>query len=323
MHHNHLCIFIIPVQMPSPKFLTAFGKHHKGSFYRSLFVDGYKFTEAFTFEWRAQNIWSQIWSFDHAKKVLKGQRLGGGKCLTNRGTLFCNNTGAIGMGLSLKSCSMDDSGLVDASRDWRRLAANKPPILVFTIDNPHRDLRGTERRFGLSRTPTSLSGAPELAFLGEVRCVDTDFDAAVAWLLGALQHDVVPLGFDLEYTVFYTKHVPPGRVALLQFCTGPRCLLLRVHNLTTLPQCVVQLLIAPNLLKVGVNINNDLTKLCTDFPQLAPVRGDVRCCDLGNLATEALRCPAQRWSLKTLGIFYIHVYMCVCEHNIHSDVFCA
>ncbi|GLV44765.1 WRN exonuclease [Carabus blaptoides fortunei] len=78
--------------------------------------------------------------------------------------------------------------------------------------------------------------------------------------------DLLVIGFDLEWPFSY--ETGPGKTALIQMCTSANdqmVYMLHVTNLTKLPAVLVKLLSHPKVRIAGVNIRNDVHKLCRDF----------------------------------------------------------
>ena len=142
-----------------------------------------------------------------------------------------------------------------------------------------------------------------LTFSGETRvvtlCGDMDDDAqlraAVEWFLVDHQ-DVGFLGFDLEWPIG-NRHV---KVALVQFCDGTRCLLVRTHRVKALPEIFWKLVISARL--VGVNIKADLDRLWGAFQPIARQPSAV---DLSALAKTNGLYAQGMVSLQTLVETYL------------------
>ncbi|OBZ66335.1 Werner syndrome ATP-dependent helicase [Grifola frondosa] len=76
-----------------------------------------------------------------------------------------------------------------------------------------------------------------------------------------------PLGFDLEWCVFFRKNMPARerRTALVQLCDQRMILLVQVSAMKKFPQKVKEVIESPNIVKMGANIRNDGQKLFRDY----------------------------------------------------------
>lgn len=117
-------------------------------------------------------------------------------------------------------------------------------------------------------------------------------------------HDIVPIGFDLEWS--FSFKTGSGKTALAQICFNDRvCHLLHVYSLKKLPAAFVILLSHPKVKLVGVNIKNDVWKLGRDFKEF-PAQKIVEnnCIDSGVFANRVLH-RSCRWSLEKLTAYLL------------------
>ena len=84
-------------------------------------------------------------------------------------------------------------------------------------------------------------------------------------------------GFDCEWKVSYEKGVNHP-VALIQFACADIIILLHIHVIGEITPGLNSVLKRSDVFKVGVNINNDVTKLRRSFPNISSDIGGV--CDL-------------------------------------------
>lgn len=89
-------------------------------------------------------------------------------------------------------------------------------------------------------------------------------------------HSVI-VGFDLEWAPSYQTGVSPGKVALMQLCTGRRTLVVRLHKCAQLPKALTALFQKPGLIFTGVNIASDFSKLFAE--SAACLRGPTTVCE--------------------------------------------
>jgi hypothetical protein len=229
-------------------------------------------------------------SMDHSLKVLRAQQINGTKVLRYRLTMMDNMTGAVVLGISVASASMDDLGFAEAAKALVKL---HPELqwLVLWIDNPYRDLQGTVRRFGVLGAPLGH----QYLFEGAIKiCTAECTEADLGWLTNDGEFTV--LGFDLEWVPSLQRGVSPSPVALIQLCAGERCLLVRTHQSKILSPALCALLMSATL--VGVNIKSDLTKLVKDFPNLDVKRLAAKAIDVAVVVRKSL--PNHSKSLKEI-----------------------
>ncbi len=121
----------------------------------------------------------------------------------------------------------------------------------------------------------AFSGESKLVVATGLDCVDTRL--ALAWL-GISD----ALGFDVEWSVGLGVAQRP---ALLQLCSGQRCLLMRLHTTSVLPECLVGILTDVDIVKTGVGIGGDFTRLVNSFRFVADK--DCGLVDVARLASVA------------------------------------
>ena len=121
----------------------------------------------------------------------------------------------------------------------------------------------------------AFSGESKLVVATGLDCVDTRL--ALAWL-GISD----ALGFDVEWSVGLGVAQRP---ALLQLCSGQRCLLMRLHTTSVLPECLVGILTDVDIVKTGVGIGGDFTRLVNSFRFAADK--DCGLVDVARLASVA------------------------------------
>jgi hypothetical protein len=230
-------------------------------------------------------------SIDHSLKVLKAQQINGTKVLRYRLTMMDNMTGAVVLGISVTSASMDDLGFAEAAK---ALVKVYPELQwrVLWLDNPFRDLQGAVRRFPALGAPIGR----QYLFEGAIKvCTAECTEADLGWLTNDGQFTV--LGFDLEWVPSLQRGVSPSPVALIQLCSGERCLLVRTHQSKILSPALCALLMSAKL--VGVNIKSDLAKLVKDFPKDLDVkRLAAKAIDVAVLVRKLL--PNHSKSLKEI-----------------------
>lgn len=81
--------------------------------------------------------------------------------------------------------------------------------------------------------------------------------------------DLLVLGFDLEWP--FNFQTGPGSTALMQICANTNdkiVYLFQLSEIKKLPATLTTLLAHPKVRIVGVNIRNDVHKLCRDFPRI-------------------------------------------------------
>jgi hypothetical protein len=145
-------------------------------------------------QWSEQNIVLDTVAGDHHGKRFARTQFEGAELLKWRWTAF-NSAGQAAVVANTESCSMYDTGLVEAHRRQRRSAAfwKHPPPLVATCDNPAKDGRG------FIAAVWAGDGKPEWLFPGTTVVVKTEAqcDEACRYLS---QFGV--LGFDAENVAY-------------------------------------------------------------------------------------------------------------------------
>lgn len=108
------------------------------------------------------------------------------------------------------------------------------------------------------------------------------------------------IGFDTEWPVTYEKG-KQARTALIQICLSTdRCYLFHVSCMPKFPGMLRKLLEIHSVLKVGLNVQNDLWKLDTDYDIKAKDIIQKSCIELRTLGNKKLR-SAENWSLEGLA----------------------
>ncbi|XP_060524210.1 3'-5' exonuclease [Cylas formicarius] len=122
-------------------------------------------------------------------------------------------------------------------------------------------------------------------------------DNLLNWL-NQSEHQECVVGFDMEWP--FSFKMGAGKTALLQISPDlERCHLLHLSSMTKLPKALVELLHHPKLRLTGVNIKNDIRKLCRDFKEFDANKLLPNCIDLGVLASTILPVTG-RWSMEKL-----------------------
>ena len=315
--------------------LQRFGTCLSGQSLRKLFIRSHLLRKFFEYNWRAQNVWGTMLSFDHSLKVLKAQRIRHGQVLSNRATIMDNATGCILGAWSVATTSMDDAGLILAMEDFMKLAQDgRHELVCLWIDNPHRDLQGAQRRFKITKHTADPSNENNFSFDGKCQMatvihhrlrgsfsytrrkgieLDAKSDSVtvkelvvgapncLAWLVeGAKAPHYV--GFDLEWRVTYSgmDTNESRRTALIQLALGGKCLLLRVHKTRVLPQALLEFLCSPDTTLLGRNILNDIKKMYKDFDLTVAKQPAPNFLDLGPVANRVLMTGKKIWKLSDL-----------------------
>lgn len=120
-------------------------------------------------------------------------------------------------------------------------------------------------------------------------------------ILSSLHHEEQNIiGFDMEWAVTYQKGVT-DKTALIQLCMSEdSCFLFHVSAMHAVPKPLIDLILNPSVLLVGLNITSDLWKLAKDFDvRVKPAidRGSI--CELGIIANKILK-SSERWDLDGL-----------------------
>lgn len=105
------------------------------------------------------------------------------------------------------------------------------------------------------------------------------------------------IGFDLEWPVTFASG-KESKTAVVQFCNDPSeaCYVLHVSCMSSMPAPLVEIIERTDIIKVGVNVQGDLYKLCRDFDVKFPDQGFV---ELGALANTTMNLN-EKWSLAGL-----------------------
>ncbi|KAG8696720.1 hypothetical protein FRC09_008305 [Ceratobasidium sp. 395] len=109
------------------------------------------------------------------------------------------------------------------------------------------------------------------------------------------------VGFDMEWTV----PAPKGRLktGLIQISDDTSILLIQISSMKYFPSKLKALIISPTILKVGVNIGNDMRRLCREFGVDYAGRGIVelsylaRVADVGLVGTSVIDMDSDRASI--------------------------
>ncbi|CAL1532666.1 unnamed protein product [Lymnaea stagnalis] len=120
-------------------------------------------------------------------------------------------------------------------------------------------------------------------------------------ILSSLHHeDKNIIGFDMEWPASYQKGFT-DKTALIQLCVSEdSCFLFHVAAMCSVPKPLIDLILNPCVILVGLNITSDLWKLERDFDvRVKPAidRGSV--CELGIMANKKLK-SSERWDLDGL-----------------------
>ncbi|THU81593.1 ribonuclease H-like protein [Dendrothele bispora CBS 962.96] len=161
--------------------------------------------------------------------------------------------------------------------------------------------------------PDDLSDLPLLRLPSEVEwhicSTDTEIANGCQAILALIADDstVIHIGFDTEWD-FSTDTGSSGsqKTAMVQIALESTVYLLRVAFLKKLPSPMVTLLESSQIVKVGKNIGQDLSKLNRDFPgdfKLPPkiqkhYKGTI---ELGSLAKQKRVVPQANASLSTIA----------------------
>ncbi|MEN9919710.1 MAG: hypothetical protein RL662_2146 [Bacteroidota bacterium] len=101
-----------------------------------------------------------------------------------------------------------------------------------------------------------LAALPCAQFLGRIIVVQTESESekAVSYLQ---KHSII--GFDTETRPSFTKGVC-RKIALMQLSTEDTCFLFRL-NFIDIPECLKQLLINPEIKKIGLSLKDDFSAI--------------------------------------------------------------
>ena len=104
------------------------------------------------------------------------------------------------------------------------------------------------------------------------------------------------VGFDIEWSVTYVRNAAPRNVATVQIASHGGCIIFQLARMRgVFPKALAQLLELPSLVKVGVGIGNDGTKLRADYGVRA-----AGLLDLSAAASLVLPDGVRSWSLAEL-----------------------
>ena len=105
---------------------------------------------------------------------------------------------------------------------------------------------------------SELADKPRVVFDGIVEEIDTEEKAEIA--IRTLSNETV-VGFDTETRPSFTKGIK-HKIALLQLCTEKYGYLFRLNKID-IPDCVVEFLSNPNIIKVGISVKDDFHSLAS------------------------------------------------------------
>ncbi|KAG9076383.1 hypothetical protein FS749_011840, partial [Ceratobasidium sp. UAMH 11750] len=109
------------------------------------------------------------------------------------------------------------------------------------------------------------------------------------------------VGFDMEWTVPVTKG--KTRTGLVQISDETSILLIQISSMKYIPSKLKALITSPTILKVGVNIGNDMRRLCQEFGVECAGRGIVdlsflaKVADVGLIGTKVADLDSDRASI--------------------------
>lgn len=145
---------------------------------------------------------------------------------------------------------------------------------------------------------------PYIKYSGKINYVTTLIDCALACddlltMANKCTEETFVIGFDMEWP--FSFQTGPGRTALIQISPSlDICHLLHLPELKKLPKVLKEFLEHPKVRITGVNIKNDIRKLCRDFKGLFDVDQLLaNCIDSGVMANKILPFT-QRWSMEKL-----------------------
>ena len=108
----------------------------------------------------------------------------------------------------------------------------------------------------------------------------------------------IVVGFDAEWPVSYEKG-KEDKVAVVQICVEPtKCFIFQVSEMVRFPPMLKYLIEHENFIKVGVNVEGDVMKLCRNFG-IVGEKAMRSCVNLGPLANSVLD-KSDNWSMATL-----------------------
>ncbi|KAG9085228.1 hypothetical protein FRC06_003693 [Ceratobasidium sp. 370] len=109
------------------------------------------------------------------------------------------------------------------------------------------------------------------------------------------------LGFDMEWTVPTTKG--KTKTGLIQISDETSILLIQISSMKYFPSKLKALITCPTIIKVGVNIGNDMRRLCQEFGVEYAGRGIVdlsflaKVADVGLIGTKVVDLDSDRASI--------------------------
>lgn len=106
-------------------------------------------------------------------------------------------------------------------------------------------------------TKEELTYLPKESFEGEIIVVTTTEQLHSA--IAVLNNEKI-IGFDTETKPSFVKGATGNQVALLQLSTQHQCFLFRL-NLLGFPDPIAELLMNPNIIKVGISLRDDFQAL--------------------------------------------------------------
>ena len=190
-------------------------------------------------QWSEQNIVLDIAAGDHHGKRFARTQFKGAELLKWRWTVF-NSIGQSAVVANVESCSMYDTGLLQAHRQHRRAAAfwqhTRPQMA--TCDNPAKDGKG------LIAAIWAGDGKPEWLYPGKIIVVQTEeqCDEACAYLA-----PLALLGFDAENVAYVEGGgVNSDKAAIVQLVGDEhKCFVFQVRSAPCLPPpCLLTFLLS-------------------------------------------------------------------------------
>jgi hypothetical protein len=161
-----------------------------------------------------------------------------------------------------------------------RIANNLPPTQAAYTDNPRADKSMLEECFPSLKSDL-IPAQCSRTYSHELETLTTPGDVVIrtVQLQDAIEEAMLPIfesvnneqslvvGLDAEWK--YSTGRAPGKLAVLQVAFKRTILVIQVHRLQRLPSCIRELILNPNILKVGRQIGGDIAKLCRDWmPQI-------------------------------------------------------
>jgi hypothetical protein len=249
----------------------------------------------------------EVIAADHHKKRFYGSESNVEGSVPNRLTVWDNALNMPVLALNTHTTSFDENTVVEgckAVKDVIKSNGGKGPQVAYS-DMPQRDGNGFVRLFNsLTRRICPTDMAP-FGFWGEIKYV-TELPG-VAPAITALSQQKV-LGLDLEFYAPMTRGQSNHPTALIQLSTGDSpgiCCVFDVHKLGCLPVELRRIICCSDIMKVGINIAGDATKLGNDFGVDVKQGLMASCRDIGSLANTLLpslttQIGKRRWNLEDL-----------------------